>query len=299
MSIVVVGSVAYDTITTPLGRAKEILGGSATYFSMSARFFSPIQLVAVVGRDFKAKDRSLLDRKGIDLAGLERKKGKTFRWKGAYGWDFADARTLSTCLNVFGDFQPRIPSAYRKSKCLFLANIDPQLQRKVLTQMPQAELIVADTMNYWIENKRRSLKTLLKKIDILLLNESEARMLTQATNVLRAARAIRKLGPRCVVIKRGEYGALLLTKDLVFSVPAYLLESVKDPTGAGDTFAGGFVGYLAKSGKVNALNLKRAVVYGSIMATFAVEDFSIRRLMKVRKSDIKKRYHLFKKQLHF
>ncbi|MFC1592465.1 PfkB family carbohydrate kinase [Candidatus Omnitrophota bacterium] len=292
MSILVVGSVALDTVKTPLGKGSNVLGGSATYFSLSAGFFSPVRLVAVVGRDFPSKYLKLLKSRGIDLRGLSMEKGKTFSWEGEYGWDFSDPKTLSTCLNVFAEFDPRIPGEYKKSKYLFLANIDPQIQEKVLKQL-RPKLVVCDTMNYWIENKRRYLLKLLKKVDIFLLNESEARMLTHQRSIIRAARALIKLGPKIVIIKKGEHGSILFSHKHIFSIPAFLLESIVDPTGAGDTFAGGVVGYLAKCDKFNYANLKRAVAFGAVMATFAVEDFSIRRLASIRYSDVLKRYRDF------
>ncbi len=294
MSILVVGSVALDTIKTPTGRGREILGGSGVYFSISASFFSPVNLVAVVGNDFPSKHISLLKSKNIDLNGLEKQEGKTFRWTGEYGWDFGDPKTLSTCLNVFAKFNPKIPPEYKKSKYLFLANIDPQLQERVLAQL-NPKLVACDTMNFWIENKRKYLLKLLKKVDIFLLNESEARLLTQESNIVNAAVALMGLGPKIVIIKKGQHGSLLFSGKYVFSIPAFLLESVVDPTGAGDTFAGGVIGYLAQCDKINQLNLKRAVAHGAVMATFAVEDFSVKRLASIERVDIKKRFKEFQK----
>jgi sugar/nucleoside kinase (ribokinase family) len=227
------------------------------------------------------------------------RKGKTFRWEGEYGWDFSDPRTISTCLNVFSHFQPRIPKEYTQSKYVFLANIDPQLQMNVLDQVKKPKLVVCDTMNYWIENKRKDLIDLLKKVDIFLLNDSEARMLTGKTNLAEVARIIRAWGPRYVIIKKGEHGAVLFMHNSVFSMPALLLDSVVDPTGAGDTFAGGLVGYLAQCNAVNQMSLRRAVVFGSIMATFAVEQFSIRRLLSITKTDVTKRFKEFKRLTNF
>ncbi|UCC95624.1 MAG: sugar kinase [Candidatus Omnitrophota bacterium] len=299
MSILVVGSVALDTIQTPLGSCDDALGGSATYFSLSASFFGPVNLVGVVGTDFPHHCFDIFKRKGISLEGLQVKEGKTFRWVGEYGWDFSDPRTIATHLNVFSQFDPCIPAAYTKSRYVFLANIDPQIQAKVLGQVRKPKLIICDTMDYWIENKREHLLKLLKKVDMFLLNETEARMLTHEANVVRAAQALIKLGPATVVIKKGEHGALLFMKKSVFCVPAFLLESIFDPTGAGDTFAGGFVGYLSRCKTINQANLKRAVVYGSVMATFAVEDFSIRRLVSLRKPEVTKRVREFKKLTDF
>ncbi|MFH1577607.1 MAG: PfkB family carbohydrate kinase [Candidatus Omnitrophota bacterium] len=294
MSILVIGSVALDTIKTPQAKGREVLGGSATYFSISASFFTPVNLVAVVGDDFPPKYSNLLRKRNIDLSGLVVEKGKTFRWEGEYGWDFADPKTLSTSLNVFSRFNPKIPPAYKKSKYLFLANIDPEIQEKVLRQL-SPRLIACDTMNFWIENKRNHLLRLLKKVDIFLLNESEARQLTNHNSIVKSAKALIKLGPKIVIIKRGEHGSLLFCDKYIFSIPAFLLESIVDPTGAGDTFAGGMLGYLSQCGKLNQINLKRAVVYGSVMATFAVEDFSVNRLSSIKPADIKKRFKEFQR----
>lgn len=294
MSILVIGSVALDTIKTPLEKVKDVLGGSATYFSLSASFFSRVNLVAVVGSDFPARYLRLLQKSGIDLKGLAIEKGKTFRWEGEYGWDFSDPKTISTHLNVFSKFDPQIPPEYRKSNYLFLANIDPQIQENVLGQL-NPRLIICDTMNYWIENKRKYLMRLLKKVDIFLLNESEARQLTFQHSLIKAAKTLNKFGPRLVIIKKGEHGALLFSDSYIFSIPAYLLESIVDPTGAGDTFAGGVIGYLARCNKLSHLNLKKAVAYGAVMATFAVEDFSVRRLLSIDLSDIRKRFKEFQR----
>ncbi|UCD15839.1 MAG: bifunctional hydroxymethylpyrimidine kinase/phosphomethylpyrimidine kinase [Candidatus Omnitrophota bacterium] len=295
MSVLVVGSVALDTIKTPLGQCRRVLGGSATYSSVSASFFSPVNLVAVVGADFPKVHINLLQKKGINLEGLEIKKnGKTFSWEGEYSWDFSDPKTIATHLNVFSQFDPKIPKEYKNSEFLFLANIDPQIQAEVLKQINEPKLVVCDTMNYWIESSRSQLVKLLKDIDVFLLNESEARQLSGETVIVKAARAIAKMGPKKIIIKKGEHGSILFSNKSVFSVPAYLLESIFDPTGAGDTFAGGFIGYLAKNKKVNENTIRRAIVYGSIMATFAVEDFSLGRLGNITPDDIKARYEKFK-----
>jgi len=300
MSILVVGSVALDTIKTPSGGCREVLGGSATFFSVSARFFEPyVNLVAVVGKDFPQRYINLLKKKGIGLDGLEIKKGKTFRWEGEYGWDFSNPRTIATHLNVFADFDPVIPQEYKDAKYIFLANIDPCLQNKVLSLVKNPRLVACDTMNYWIENKRKDLMKLLKKIDIFFLNESEARELTGKSSVVRAAREVFKMGPKKIIIKKGEHGALLFSGNSIFSTPAYLMESIFDPTGAGDTFAGGVMGYLAAQKSVNDANLRKAIVRGTIMATFAVEDFSLRRLSTVRPSDIARRLKNFRKRTRF
>ena len=294
MSILVVGSVALDTIKTPQAKVREVLGGSATYFSISASFFSLVNLVAVVGRDFPPRYLKLFKKRRIDLAGLRVQEGKTFRWQGEYGWDFADPKTLSTHLNVFSKFDPQIPQRYKESKYLFLANIDPQIQAKLLSKI-NPKLVICDTMNYWIENRRNYLRKLLKKVDIFLLNESEARLLTYEYNIVKAAKALIRLGPKIVIVKKGEHGSLLFSDRCIFSIPAFLLQSVIDPTGAGDTFAGGVVGYLAQCNKFTQFSLKRAVAYGAVMATFAVEDFSVKRLLAINSGDIKRRFKEFQK----
>ena len=299
MSILVVGSVALDTIKTPFGRCKDVLGGSATYFSASASLFSPVNLVAAVGRDFPAKYVNFLKKKRIDVKGLTRERGKTFRWVGEYGWDFSDPRTIATHLNVFANFNPDIPREYRNDRNVFLANIDPELQQRVLRQMKEPELVACDTMNYWIENKRKSLVKLLKKVDIFFLNESEAKELTGTASLIKAARAILKFGPKTIIVKRGEHGSVLFSGKSVFSAPAYLIESVFDPTGAGDTFAGGVMGYLAAKNNRNPDNLRKAIAYGGVMATFAVEDFSLGRLGSVKRSDITKRFKKFRELTRF
>lgn len=299
MSILIVGSVALDTIKTPAGKCEKVLGGSAVYSSVSASFFAPVSLVAVVGEDFPARYQDLLKTKGIDLAGLEIKKGETFAWEGEYGRDYGDPKTIATRLNVFSEFDPKIPAQYKNCEYLFLANIDPELQEKVLSQINIPKLVVCDTMNYWIESKRSNLLSLLKKVDVFLLNESEARLLSGERPLVKAARQILKLGPKKVIIKKGEHGALLFSPDSVFCVPAYLLDSVFDPTGAGDTFAGGFIGYLAKTADISQNNIRTAIVYGSIMAAFAVENFSLERLSNVTEEDIVQRYKNFRQYTNF
>ncbi|UCD55028.1 MAG: bifunctional hydroxymethylpyrimidine kinase/phosphomethylpyrimidine kinase [Candidatus Omnitrophota bacterium] len=307
MSILVVGSIALDTVKTPFGMAKDVLGGSATYFSVSASFFEPdVNLVAIVGDDFPAKYVNLLEGKGIDLKGMVTGKGKTFRWEGEYGWDFSNPRTIATRLNVLSRFNPAIPREYRNSEYVFLANIDPQIQKQVLNQMARPKLVACDTMNYWIENKRKDLVKLLKKVDIFLLNEAEAKELAGESSLVKAAKAILKFGPKRIIIKKGEHGSLLFSGNSVFSTPAYLMESIFDPTGAGDTFAGGLVGYLAACKTQNQAgladrqaNLRKAIVYGSVMATFAVEDFSLRRLASITRADIVRRFKQFRKLTHF
>ncbi len=298
MALLVVGSVAYDSVQTPAGKVEEALGGSATYFSLSAGFFTQVRLVACVGEDFRAQDRFLLERHGVDLEGLEVRPGRTFRWKGEYGWDLNTARTLETQLNVFADFQPRIPERYRASEFVFLGNIDPGLQRQVLAQVYRPRLVACDTMNYWIEGHFSSLLETLRQVDLLIVNDAEARCLANETSLIRAARRIMEWGPTGVVVKRGEYGALLFRRDQeggpgglrIFGIPAYPLEEVVDPTGAGDTFAGGFMGYLAGSGRTDEAALRQAVVFGSVMASFNVEKFSVVRLTELTFTEVKMRY---------
>jgi len=299
MSILVVGSVALDTIKTPRAKATRVLGGSASYFSVSAGIFTKVSLVAVVGRDFPTRHVRLLSKKGIDLAGLQIAQGKTFFWKGEYGWDFGDPKTLATHLNVFAHFQPKIPPSYKNCDFVFLANIDPQLQLNVLGQVARPKLIACDTMDYWIQHRPAALRKLLRRVDICFLNLSEAKQLTNKTNSISAGKAVLKLGPQVVVVKKGENGVLLFSQNHMFVAPAYLLESIIDPTGAGDTFAGGFMGYLSQCKKINPAALRTAVVYGSIMATFAVEDFSLRRLVTVSKTDILHRLRQFEKYTDF
>jgi sugar/nucleoside kinase (ribokinase family) len=293
VSILVVGSVAFDTVSTPFGEVTEALGGSATHFSISASFFTPVRLVAVVGEDFTAAHRRpLLDRK-VDLSGLTTAKGRTFRWSGAYGDDLNSARTLDTQLNVFADFRPVVPAAWRDTPLLFLANIDPELQWDVLEQVRGAKLVAADTMNYWIEGKPAALKRLLGRVDILLINDGEIRQLTGETNLVRAVGVVRGLGPRTIVVKRGEHGVLVFEGDDPFALPAFPLERVKDPTGAGDAFAGGFLGSLAASGLDGGLDVRRAAVLGSVMASYQVEEFSHGRLMRLTEPEIRDRYVRF------
>ncbi len=299
MSLLVIGSVAFDTITTPFGKCKNVLGGSATFFSISASFFSPVNLVAVVGKDFPESHIRFLNKKGVDTKGLVIESGKTFSWEGEYNWDFSNPSTIATNLNVFADFNPKLPREYRNAPYVFLANIDPEIQNKVLSQISKPKLVACDTMNYWIENKKKELKKLLKKIDIFFINEAEARELTGEASLVKAAKDIIKMGPKKVIIKKGEHGSLFFSENSVFSTPAYLLESIHDPTGAGDTFAGGVMGYLAQAAGSVDKSLRKAIVYGSVMATFAVEDFSLRRLGTITKKDITRRFNKFKKLTHF
>lgn len=291
MSIVVVGSVALDSVKTPFGERTEALGGSAVYFSYSASFFTDVRLVGVVGKDFPGKHLDLLRKRRIDLAGLQVADGDTFRWSGFYEYDLNEAKTLDTRLNVFETFRPELPDAYRNTDCVFLANIDPELQLQVLGQVRRPKLIAADTMNLWISMKPDKLKALCAKIDILILNDGEARQLSGKASVIQAGRLIQSWGPKYVVVKKGEHGVLLFSRRNVFSAPAFPLEEVFDPTGAGDTFAGGFVGYLNKNGnRLDEDSLHRALFYGTVMASFTVEKFSLERLLTVGAKDIDARW---------
>jgi sugar/nucleoside kinase (ribokinase family) len=292
--LLVVGSVAFDSVTTPFGAVTEALGGSATFFSYAAGFFTRVRLLATVGEDFPAKHLDLLRDHGVDIASLQVSKGRTFRWKGEYGYDLNEARTLDTQLNVFADFKPALGPELRRVPYLFLANIDPVLQLDVLRQMEERPRLVAlDTMNFWIRGKREDLARVLAEVDVVTINDGEARELAGEPNLVRATRAIAAMGPKTVVVKRGEYGALMFTDNTFFMVPAYPLDSVYDPTGAGDSFAGGFVGYLAKTDRVDAATMRRAIVYGSVVASFAVEGFSLDRLVRLTPDEIEGRYEAF------
>ena len=286
MSIAVVGSIGLDTIQTPAGRVHEVLGGSAAYFSLAARHFMPVSLVAVVGKDFPRDARALLDQSDVDLAGLEVQDGKTFRWEGVYSDDMNTRETIRTELNVFEHFKPDLPERIRSLKNVFLANIDPVLQRDVLAQLDQPRLVLADTMNYWIKTKKDELLETLKKVQIVIINEEEARELTGEALTHKAARAILSLGPETVVIKQGEHGAFLQGPEVFFTCPAYPIDNVIDPTGAGDSFAGGFVGALARMARVNDHNLRRAVVYGCVLASFTVEGFGVSGLARADRDSI-------------
>ncbi len=299
MALLVVGSVAFDSIQTPYGKVEEILGGSATYFSVAASCFVPVNVVAVVGKDFGQDQLRVFADRSIDIRGLERVEGKTFRWRGEYVGDMTEARTLETQLNVFENFEPKIPVTYLGSKFVFLGNIDPKLQLHVRQQLPKAQLVACDTMNFWIQRTPEELKKTLAAVDMLVVNEGEARMLSGIENLKRAAGEIQKLGPRIVVIKRGEYGACLFKDSTIFFAPGYPLEQVHDPTGAGDTFAGGLMGYLARTGDLSEAGLRRALVYGSVMASFAVEEFGLERLLRLAPKEIETRFNEFKSMTHF
>ena len=298
MGIVVIGTVAIDNVVTPFGENLEAPGGSATYFSLSASCFTRVKLVAVIGRDFPKKHIELFKKKKIDIEGLEQKKGKTFRWEGRYGWDLDNPETIATHLNLLQSFNPIIPQSYRNEEMLFLANIDPELQLKVLDQV-RAKIVAADTMNFWIERKRTKLLEVLKRLDILIINEYEARQLTGESNLLKAGKKIISYGAKKVVIKKGENGVLFVSKSGFFTYPAYLMEDVLDPTGAGDTFAGGFLGYLSKSKRYDDSAIKTALAYGTVMASFVVESFDIKGLIGLTHTKIQKRLKLFKRVCSF
>lgn len=299
MGIVVVGTVAFDTVETPFGRGENVLGGSATYFSTSASFFTDVSLVAVVGEDFPAEHISFLKSRDINTDGLQRIPGKTFHWTGKYGYDLNEAQTLDTQLNVLTEFRPDLPESYRDADYLFLANIDPDLQMEVLDQMRRPKLVACDTMNFWIASKPEALKKVLQKVDIVVINEGEARQFTSQSNLVKAAREIIALGCKRLVVKRGEYGVLMFTADSMFAAPAYPLEEVFDPTGAGDTFAGGFMGYLANTGDLSEEGIRQAIIFGSVMASFNVEDFSLDRMKRLEYREIEARYRSFKALTNF
>ncbi len=299
MGILAVGSVAFDTIKTPFGQREEVLGGSATYFSLAASYFTRVALLAVVGRDFPAEYLQLFREKDLDVSGLQVANGSTFRWKGEYGFDLNTANTLDTQLNVFADFDPVVTAQHRGMEFLFLGNIDPDLQRSVLKQMDRPRLVICDTMNFWIEKKRESLMQTLAGIDILVINDAETRQLAGESNVIRAGRKILGWGPRTLVVKRGEYGALMLDGNSVFSSPAFPVEEVVDPTGAGDSFAGGFVGYLAATGDRDPSALRRAIIFGSVMASFNVGEFGPERLQALTFTEIENRFREFRQLTHF
>ncbi len=300
MSLLVVGSVAYDALESPYGKVDRTLGGAATYFAIAARFFTPVSLVAIVGDDFSAQDEAIFRSRKIDIEGLERAPGKCFFWAGRYSENLNDRITLTTDLNVFAEFKPRLPVKYRSCEYVFLANIAPDLQRDVLHQVKvKPKLAAMDTMNYWIERTNAELRETLKHVDILMINDSETRQLSNEHNLLRAARHIFKMGPSTLVVKRGEHGAMLVDKHGVFCVPAFPLEEPHDPTGAGDSFAGGFMGYLAGSGGSNDAALRRAMVYGSVLGSFAVEKFGLDRLLHLKKSEIHARARHFSKLTQF
>ena len=298
-SILVVGSVALDSVKTPFGEVDDALGGSATYFSVAASFFSQVRVVAVVGNDFGEGHSAVFKHHNIDIDGLVQADGLTFRWKGEYSTDLNEAHTLDTQLNVFEAFKPEIPVSYRASEYVFLGNIDPELQLQVLEQIEHPRVVACDTMNFWIDGKLDELKRTLGKVDILIINDGEVRMLAGEANLVRAASKIRAMGPRILIVKRGEYGVLMFNENSTFGAPAFPLEEVYDPTGAGDSFAGGFMGHLAQAGEVTDEVFRRSIIFGSVMASFNVEQFSLDGLSKLTRTDIDSRFREFKKLTHF
>ncbi len=298
-SVLVVGSVALDSVETPFGRVEDAVGGSGTFFSAAASHLTKVQLVGVVGSDYPLDRLQPLVERGVDLQGVEQAEGESFRWRGRYRHDLNSAETLETRLGVFSHFRPKIPEALRHAPFVFLANIDPRLQLDVLRQVQGPRLVACDTMNFWIESRRNELLELLGRVDIILLNDAEARQLTEESNLVKAARWILARGPKHVVIKKGEHGAYMFSGHSVFFAPAYPLEDVFDPTGAGDSFAGGFMGYLARVGRVDDQSMRRAVVYGSTLGSFAVERFSIERLLEIHRVDIARRLEEFRQLVAF
>jgi sugar/nucleoside kinase (ribokinase family) len=300
MPITVVGSVAFDALQTPFGKVDRCIGGSATYFSVAASFFTEVSLVAVVGEDFTDEDASVFQGRNIDTSGLQRVAGaKTFFWSGEYGYDLNVAKTKDTQLNVFANFAPQLNEQQKKADVLFLANIDPELQYDVLKQAERPRLVALDTMNYWITSKHEQLERVLREVDLAIINEAEVRQFTGESNLVKGCREILALGPSTLVVKRGEYGVLMITKDAIFVAPAYPLENVFDPTGAGDTFAGGFLGYLASRSEIHDKELRRAIVFGSVLASFTVEKFSLDRLREITLRDVHERYADFRALTHF
>lgn len=299
MPILCVGSVALDSVETPFGKADRVLGGSAVFFSAAATLFSPVRIVGVVGDDYPIADLDFLRDRGADLSGIERASGESFFWAGRYHYDLNSRDTLETRLGVFADFKPKIPASFRDTRHVFLGNIDPTLQHQVLDQVDAPEIVACDTMNYWIEGSRKELVSLLERVDILLVNDGEARQLADEPNLLKAARWIQDHGPRIVVVKKGEHGAILFADGWVFFVPGYPLEVVFDPTGAGDAFAGGFMGYIAQHGSLDAEDLRRAMVYGSVMGSYSVEDFSVNRFRTLQNSEVAARVQEFREMTAF
>ena len=299
MSILAVGSVAFDTLKTPFGEVDKILGGALSHFSLAASFFTDVNMVAVVGEDFTDKEREVFAGRSIDLAGLQTAPGKTFRWGGEYSYDLNERTTLFTELNVFENFKPTIPENYKTSEFVFLGNIHPTLQVDVVDQVKSPKLIAADSMNYWIEGTPNELRQMLERVDVLLINDAETRQLSEEYNLVRAAEKIHAMGPKTLVVKRGEHGVLLFSENHRFAAPAYPLETVFDPTGAGDTFAGGFLGYLASQESMTDEALRQAIVFGSALGSFCVEDFGTRRLESISRADVDARYREFKQLTHF
>jgi sugar/nucleoside kinase (ribokinase family) len=299
MSVLVVGSVALDTIETPYGKINDTPGGTAIYFSCTASLFTAVNIVAVVGSDFDFNEIDFLKKRRVNFDGLQVKNGMTFRWGGRYHKDMNKRDTLFTKLNVFENFKPEIPENYKKSDYIFLANIDPRLQLEVLEQIRSPKLIILDTMNHWIDNNRSQLESVIRKCNIFILNDQEARELTGETNVLSASVKILKMGPEYLIIKKGEHGAIMLSNDSCFAIPAFPLKNVVDPTGAGDSFAGGFIGYLATCKNHSVNNIKKAIIYGNILASFTVEDFSFKKLINLTMEDVNKRVTLFREMTYW
>jgi sugar/nucleoside kinase (ribokinase family) len=299
IKLCVAGTVAYDSIETPFGKAENVLGGSALHFTNAASFFTDVGIVATVGLDFDMDGISFLKDRSVDLSGIEVDHGKTFRWEGKYGYDLNQAITLKTELNVIETFKPKVPEDYRAADFVFLANIDPELQLYVIDQVKKPVALVLDTMNFWIENKFDALMEVIRRVDMLVINEAELREITKEHNLLKGARKLIEMGPTCVVAKRGEYGVFMMNRDEVFLAPAFPLEDVFDPTGAGDTFAGGFMGYLANVGEATSETVKQAIIMGTVMASFNVEDFSINRIKRLTMPEIKERYHALKGCMQF
>ena len=300
MSLLVVGSVAFDAVETPFGKCEKMLGGSASHFSISASYYTNVRVVGVVGGDFGAEEQKVFDSHRIDTTDLERiVDGKTFRWRGRYDYDLNMAHTLETQLNVFADFKPKLSDGARQSRLVFLGNIQPELQREVREQVRGAELVALDTMNLWIETTRDSLQKAIEVVDLLVINDAEARQLTEQPNLIQAARKILSWGPRTLIVKRGEYGAAMFTQESYFAIPAYPLESVFDPTGAGDTFAGGLMGYLDSQETLDEAAMRRAMIFGSVMASFNVEEFGTERVQRLTHDEINERFRAFKRFTHF
>lgn len=299
--VLIVGSVALDSVQTPSGKAERALGGAAVYSSVAASFFAPVRIVGVVGEDFPKEHIEFLRSRGIDTQGLQVVDGgKTFHWAGTYEGDMNQANTLATELNVFQDFRPELPEVYKSSEFVFLANIDPELQLKVLDQVPNAKLKAMDTMNFWISSKPDTLREVIKRVDVLFINDAELRQLTGTVNLSKAAREVHDIGPSYVIVKKGEHGAVMYCDEsMCFAAASYPLEEVTDPTGAGDSFAGGFMGYVASTGELTHDNLRKAVIYGSTLASYNVQDFSLNRFKRLTKAEIASRYEEFKRIVFF
>lgn len=299
IKLLVVGTVAYDCIETPFGKVDDVLGGSALHFTNAASFFTDVGLVATVGQDFDLDTIAFLKERNVDLQGIAVDEGKTFRWEGRYGYDLNQAITLKTELNVIEHFKPRIPAEFKEAPFVFLANIDPVLQLHAIGQIRSPQVLVLDTMNFWIENRLQELMSVIERVHMLVINEAELREISKEHNLVKGARKLMAHGPSCIVVKRGEYGVLMLSEEEIFLAPAFPLEDVFDPTGAGDTFAGGFMGYLANVGEVTPESIKQAIVMGTVMASFNVEDFSINRIKALTFEEIRQRYHAFKQCMQF